>query len=62
MFECLYVGVCEYERAEAAEKLRFEKEGLIATDKPKDNARWQEIIAQEIDEEDDDEACDVCRL
>lgn len=50
------------ERAEAAEKLRFEKEGLIATDKTKDNARWQEIIAQEIDEEDDDEACDVCRL
>ncbi len=50
------------ERAEAAEKIRLEKNDIIATDKKDLNARWQEIIAQEIDEEDDDEACDVCRL
>lgn len=49
------------ERAEIAETKRFKEGGIIASDKSKE-ARWQEIIAQELDEEDDDEACNVCRL
>lgn len=49
------------ERAEIAEKKRLEEGGIIASDKSKES-RWQEIIAQELDEEGDDEACNVCRL
>ena len=49
------------ERAEIAEEKRLNEGGIIATDKSKE-ARWQEIIAQELDEEDGDEACNVCRL
>ena len=49
------------ERAEKAEARRMQEEGIIATDKTRE-ARWQEIIAQELDEEDDDEACNICRL
>ena len=49
------------ERAEIAEMKRLKEGGIIASDKSKE-ARWQEIIAQELDEEDDDEACNVCRL
>jgi len=49
------------ERAEIAEEKRLNEGGIIVTDKSKE-ARWQEIIAQELDEEDGDEACNVCRL
>lgn len=49
------------ERAEIAEKKRLNEGDIIVTDKSKE-ARWQEIIAQELDEEDGDEACNVCRL
>ena len=49
------------ERAEKAEEKRMQEEGIIATDKSRE-ARWQEIIAQELDEEGDEEACNICRL
>ena len=49
------------ERAEKAEEKRMQEDGIIATDKSRE-ARWQEIIAQELDEEGDEEACNICRL
>ena len=37
--------------------------GIIATDRSSKLTRWQEILEQEIDEEDDqDKACLICSL
>ena len=44
-----------------AEKREKEK-GIILTDKTSKLERWQEILAQEEDEEDEDKACLICTL
>jgi hypothetical protein len=49
------------EVVEHAEKREKEK-GLIATSKTSKLERWQEILAQEEDEEDGDKACLICTL
>ena len=50
------------ELVEHAEK-REKELGIIATDRSSKLARWQEILEQEIDEEDDqDKACLICSL
>ena len=49
------------EVVEYAEKREKEK-GIISTDKTSKLERWQEILAQEEDEEDDDKACLICTL
>jgi hypothetical protein len=50
------------ELVEHAEK-REKELGVIATDRSSKLTRWQEILEQEIDEEDDqDKACLICSL